>query len=81
MRTGTQEDNMRRFTSFMTGVFWGALVGSVAVLLLTPESGDELRNRIVQRTQTFRDEVQQAYAARVAQLEAELEQLRSQVKK
>ena len=72
---------MRRFTSFMTGVFWGALVGSVAVLLLTPESGDELRNRIVQRTQTFRDEVQQAYAARVAQLEAELEQLRSQVKK
>jgi gas vesicle protein len=81
MRTGKQEDNMRRFTSFMTGVFWGALVGSVTVLLLTPESGDELRNKINTRTQTFRDEVQQAYAARVAQLEAELEQLRSQVKK
>ncbi|MGD2163886.1 MAG: YtxH domain-containing protein [Anaerolineales bacterium] len=72
---------MRRFTSFMTGVFWGALVGSVTVLLLTPESGDQLRDRINLRTQAFRDEVQQAYAARVAQLEAELEQLRSQVKK
>ncbi|MGD2057493.1 MAG: YtxH domain-containing protein [Anaerolineales bacterium] len=72
---------MRRFTSFITGVFWGALVGSVTVLLLTPESGDELRSRISQRTETFRDEVQQAYAARVAQLEAELEDLRSQVKK
>jgi gas vesicle protein len=72
---------MKRFTSFMTGVFWGALVGSVAVLLLTPESGDQLRSKITERTQTFRDEVQQAYAARVAQLEAELEELRSQVKK
>lgn len=72
---------MRRFTSFMTGVFWGALVGSVSVLLLTPESGDELRARINQRTQAFRDEVQQAYAARVAQLETELEQLRAQAKK
>jgi gas vesicle protein len=72
---------MRRFTSFMTGVFWGAIVGSVTVLLLTPESGDELRRKLTQRTETFRDEVQQAYAARVAQLEAELEQLRSQVKK
>lgn len=72
---------MRRFSSFMTGVFWGALVGSVTVLLLAPESGDELRSKINRRTQTFRDEVQQAYAARVAQLEAELEQLRSQVKK
>jgi gas vesicle protein len=76
-----QEDNMRRFTSFMTGIFWGAIVGSVAVLLLTPESGEELRSKITQRTDAFRDEVQQAYAARVAQLEAELEQLRSQVKK
>jgi gas vesicle protein len=81
MSTGKQEVNMRRFTSFITGVFWGALVGSVTVLLLTPESGDELRSRISQRTETFRDEVQQAYAARVAQLEAELEDLRSQVKK
>lgn len=72
---------MRRFTSFMTGIFWGALVGSISVLLLTPESGDELRRRINERTRTFRDEVQQAYAARVAQLEAELDQLRSQVKK
>ncbi len=72
---------MRRFTSFISGTFWGAVVGSLVVLLLTPESGDELRDRLGQRTQAFREEVQQAYAARVAQLEAELEQLRAEVKK
>lgn len=71
---------MRRITSFMSGIFWGALVGSVTVLLLTPLSGDQLRGTITERTQSFRDEIQQAYASRVAQLEAELEQLRSQAK-
>ena len=68
---------MRRFMSFITGALCGALVGSVAALLLAPESGEDIRNQIRLRTESFRDEVKEAYSARVAQLEAELESLRS----
>lgn len=68
---------MRRFTSFVTGALIGALVGSVTAILLAPASGDELLKQIRQRTESFRDEVRDAYKAQVTQLEAELENLRS----
>jgi len=68
---------MRRFMSFITGALCGALVGTAAALLLAPESGEDIRKLIRQRTENFRDEVKEAYSARVAQLEAELENLRS----
>jgi gas vesicle protein len=68
---------MRRFTNFLAGAFCGALVGAVTALLLAPYSGDELRTRAQDRMRTFRDEVQEAYSARVAQLESELASLRS----
>ncbi len=67
---------MRRFMSFVAGAFCGALVGSVLALIYAPASGEELRSQLRQRTDAFRDEVREAYAARVAQLEAELERLR-----
>jgi gas vesicle protein len=72
---------MRRFMSFMAGAMCGALIGSVAALLLAPYSGDELREQVQSRTMAVRDDVREAYEARVAQLEAELDQLRSSVKK
>jgi gas vesicle protein len=68
---------MRRFMNFIAGVFLGALVGSVTAILLAPASGDELRERIRQQTMSFRDEVKDAYQARVTQLETELENLRA----
>lgn len=68
---------MRRFMNFVAGAFLGALVGSALAVLLAPYSGDELRQQIRQRTQNFRDEVKDAYQARVTQLETELENLRS----
>lgn len=68
---------MRRFMSFIAGALCGALVGSVTAILLAPYSGEELRNQIRLRTETFRDEVKEAYDARVAQLEAEIESLRT----
>ena len=67
---------MRRFVSLIAGALCGALVGSVTALLLAPESGEDLRNQIRQRTENFRDEVKEAYGARVAQLETELENMR-----
>jgi gas vesicle protein len=68
---------MRRFTSFLTGVVFGAVVGALTALLLAPTSGEELRTRARERFDDLTDEVREAYAARVAQLEAELEKLRA----
>lgn len=67
---------MRRFTNFVAGAFCGALVGSVLALLLAPSSGLELRQRAVDRIDTLRSEMDDAYRTRRAQLEAELESLR-----
>ena len=67
---------MRRFTSFIAGAMCGALIGSITAILLAPYSGEELREQFQARTSAFREEVREAYNARVAQLEAELEQLR-----
>ncbi len=68
---------MRRFMNFVAGAFVGALVGSVTAILLAPESGDDLRRQIRARAESFRAEVQDAYQARVSQLETELENLRA----
>ncbi len=67
---------MRRFMSFLTGAMIGALVGSLTAILLAPVSGEELRARARDRAASFRDEIREAYEARVAQLEAEIEALR-----
>jgi gas vesicle protein len=67
---------MSRFMSFIAGVISGALVGSVTALLLAPTSGEELRQQSMERADAFRSDVQMAYEARVAQLEAELARLR-----
>jgi gas vesicle protein len=67
---------MRRFFSFLVGTLTGALVGAAAALLLAPMSGEELQDRARERVSTLTDDIRDAYAARVAQLEAELEDLR-----
>jgi gas vesicle protein len=71
---------MRRFFSFLMGALTGALVGATVALLLAPSSGEELQTRARERFTTVKDEVRQAYEARVAQLETELESLRKRVK-
>jgi gas vesicle protein len=71
---------MGRFFSFLMGALTGALVGATVALLLAPSSGEELQTRARERFTTVKDEVRQAYEARVAQLETELESLRKRVK-
>ena len=66
---------MRRFMTFVSGIVCGALVGSVVVLLVTPESGKEFRERLTERFAGFRDEIKRAYESRMAQMESELEGL------
>lgn len=67
---------MRRFFNFVAGAFIGAIFGSLAALLLTPYSGNRLREQFNDRLEGLRTEMNTAYQARRAQLEAELEALR-----
>ena len=68
---------MRQMTSFLAGAFFGALIGGITALLLAPTSGEELRARTRERFDELSDDVREAYAAKVAQLEAEVARLRS----
>ena len=68
---------MRRFTSFLLGLFTGAVLGSALGLLLTPESGSDFRNRVQGFLTKLKTEVQQAMTERRAELETELENLRN----
>jgi len=68
---------MRRFASFVVGAMCGALVGSVAALLLAPAAGDDLRLRVQDTLQSFGDDVRKAYDTRMSELEQELTNLRS----
>lgn len=66
---------MRGFRAFITGAICGALVGSVVVILFTPESGAELQSHIREYVNSFRDEIYGAYEDRKTQLENELKGL------
>ena len=68
---------MRKFASFVFGSVMGAMFGAVVALLIAPSSGEELQARARVRVATLRDEVQNAYDSRAAQLQAELEALSS----
>lgn len=67
---------MRRFFSFLLGSLVGALFGATIALLIAPSSGEELQARARDRIGNLRSEIQQAYEARVSQLEAELDSMR-----
>jgi gas vesicle protein len=68
---------MRRLMNFLAGAMCGALVGAVTALLMAPTSGEILQQRLKDRTTSLREEIREAYEARMTQLEAELESLRS----
>ncbi len=68
---------MRRSMNFIAGAFIGALVGSVAALLLAPASGQELKNRAREKIAGVRGEIEQAYVDRRQELEAQLAAMRA----
>ena len=68
---------MRKFASFVFGSVMGAMFGAVVALLIAPSSGEELQARARERVGTLRDEVQNAYEVRTAQLQAEQDALSS----
>ena len=68
---------MRKMFGFSIGVFVGGLVGSTIALLLTPESGDELRSELRERGQNFIGEIRQAADTRRIELKDRLETMRA----
>jgi gas vesicle protein len=62
--------------SFLAGVLCGALVGSVTVLLLTPASGQQLREDAVARWEEALKEARTAMEETRQEMEAQFEQMK-----
>ncbi len=67
---------MARLGSFLSGGIIGGIVGAAVTILLTPSSGQELRDQMQDRVQEIQLNVKNAAASRRAELEQELVLLR-----
>ncbi len=65
---------MNKAFSFMAGALCGALIGGVTALLLTPASGSELKESVVERWETAKQEATIAMEETRTQLENEYRQ-------
>jgi gas vesicle protein len=68
---------MKRMMSFLIGAALGGLAGATLAILLAPYSGDDLRNQVQARVDRIRQEMENAANTRRAELEAQLQSLRS----
>jgi gas vesicle protein len=69
---------MRTTGNFIMGLLVGALVGTTVTLLLTPTSGDSMRNQVKGYFDKVRTEISQAADNRRSELEKQLAELRNQ---
>ena len=67
---------MRKFFAFVSGLLSGAMVGAVATLMLTPQSGTELKSQTRQRYNDMLDEGRKAGEARRQEVLDEFEALK-----
>ncbi len=68
---------MQRTISFFIGATIGGVVGAMVAILLAPYSGQELRNQISDRAQSFAADIRQAANTRRIELQERLEVLRT----
>lgn len=68
---------MRHTKSLLSGLLTGGLVGAALAILMAPASGEELRQRMRSQAERIQADVSQAAANRRAELERQLEELRS----
>jgi gas vesicle protein len=68
---------MRKFGNMLLGAILGGLVGSSLALLLAPESGEKLRRDIQDYFKNIQAEVNRAADEKRAELEAQLNTLRT----
>ena len=64
---------MKSTMRFISGAIFGAMLGSLVVLLLTPESGEETRLVICAKVKNLHQQILAAADEKKALLEAELE--------
>lgn len=64
---------MRKIFAFLAGLLLGFLAAGVAAVLLTPQSGPELKRRIQDGVQHLVEEGKSAAEARRLELESQLE--------
>lgn len=68
---------MRKITRFLVGAAFGSLLGVSLAILLAPESGDNLRQDLRERSQALLDEIRQAAETRRIELRKQLDTLRT----
>ncbi len=64
---------MKKTLKFLTGAIIGAIAGSLTILLLTPESGENTRLAISEKLQYLREQMREAAKEKRVELEAEIE--------
>ncbi|MBM4459487.1 MAG: YtxH domain-containing protein [Chloroflexi bacterium] len=67
---------MLKVINFIGGLILGALVGAVVVLMLTPQSGQDVQASLQTRLNAIVEEGRRAAADRRAELEAQFAQAR-----
>ncbi len=68
---------MSKVTGFLAGMMSGAIVGSVAALLLAPMSGEDLQLRARDRWDSLVEDAKTAAESKRVQLESQLEAMKA----
>ncbi len=68
---------MKKAFGFLAGAMIGGLIGASLALLLAPNSGEDLRQRMQGEVDRIRSEVSKAASERRAELEQQLAALRA----
>lgn len=67
---------MAKVGNFLLGAVLGALFGGLITIMLTPSSGEELRERVRGTALNIQEEVKKARESKRIELEQQLEKLR-----
>jgi len=70
---------MQKAFNFLMGLLAGAVVGSAAVLLITPASGRQLRADLENYTGQVKNEIELAAHNRRVEMEEQLSKLRGEI--
>jgi gas vesicle protein len=66
----------KEFSSFFTGFFVGALVGGAAALLMAPQTGEETRTQIREKSIEIKEKAEATYGDVAAKIDAQTAELR-----
>ena len=68
---------MKKYWKFLLGAILGGVIGGSLALLFAPNSGEQTRRGIEDYFKNLQNEIQEAGEVKRAELEAQLNQLRS----